>query len=260
MAESLTVEEVGLVDSLIKLFKKDENQNGLKQHMEILIAAIANSNEILKYIHSIKARIKDSDHLRGKLERKVLEARAKGLVFDINEDNLFLRINDLIGIRVLHLYTRQFEDIDRALRVVFSDLNYPILEGPFARTWDDETRAYFQGLDDVGVKDGDPGEDGPTMYTSVHYVLETASRRNFTCEIQVRTLSEEVWGEVDHTVNYPVKAKSIACREQIKVLARVTSSATRLVDSIFVTVDEYERQWRNADLETGRDDTGGMES
>jgi hypothetical protein len=53
---------------------------------------------------------------------------------------------------------------------------------------------------------------------------------------------EEVWGEVDHSINYPHPAKSVACREQIRALARATSSATRLVDSIFATVEDLGRQ------------------
>ena len=50
---------------------------------------------------------------------------------------------------------------------------------------------------------------------------------------------EEVWGEVDHTINYPHSTGSVGCAEQLKVLARVTSSATRLVDSIFVTLADH---------------------
>ena len=42
-------------------------------------------------------------------------------------------------------------------------------------------------------------------------------------------------GEVDHLINYPTSTTVLASREQLKVLARVTSSATRLVDSIFLT-------------------------
>ena len=73
------------------------------------------------------------------------------------------------------------------------------------------------------------------MYTSVHYVISSASRTTVTCEIQVRTLMEEVWGEVDHLLNYPVPSGVLASREELKVLARVTSSASRLVDAIFLT-------------------------
>ena len=82
------------------------------------------------------------------------------------------------------------------------------------------------------------------MYTSVHYVIGSASRTRMTAEIQVRTLMEEVWSEVDHSVNYPHQNESLPCREQLKVLARVTSSATRLVDSIFITLDDHHRAAR----------------
>ena len=71
------------------------------------------------------------------------------------------------------------------------------------------------------------------MYTSIHYVLGSNSVTRTTCEIQVRTLAEELWGEVDHAMNYPKESNIQTCREQIKVLARVTSSCSRLVDSIY---------------------------
>ena len=85
-------------------------------------------------------------------------------------------------------------------------------------------------------------QSSPSMYTSVHYVIGSGSRTQVTCEIQVRTLMEEVWGEVDHTINYPHASSSLSCREQLKVLARVTSSATRLVDAIFATSHEHSSQ------------------
>jgi hypothetical protein len=45
------------------------------------------------------------------------------------------------------------------------------------------------------------------MYTSVHYIIGSGSQTPLTCEIQVRTLMEEVWGEVDHKINYPILPK-----------------------------------------------------
>jgi ppGpp synthetase/RelA/SpoT-type nucleotidyltranferase len=53
---------------------------------------------------------------------------------------------------------------------------------------------------------------------------------------------EEVWGEVDHTINYPHKSNSLPCREQIKALARATSTCSRLVDSIFASHNDYEEK------------------
>ena len=78
------------------------------------------------------------------------------------------------------------------------------------------------------------------MYTSVHYVIELNTASRVCCELQVRTLADEVWGEVSHVVDYPTPTKSIACKEQLKVLARITSGCTRLVDSIFRSRQEFE--------------------
>ncbi|HEY4653786.1 MAG TPA: hypothetical protein VIH22_04705, partial [Cyclobacteriaceae bacterium] len=84
-------------------------------------------------------------------------------------------------------------------------------EGPIARTWDDEYREYFNKI-------GTAVNKSPDLYTSVHYIIKANSDNPLTCEIQVRTLMEEVWGEVDHTINYPYKSNSLSCREQIKVM------------------------------------------
>jgi len=77
------------------------------------------------------------------------------------------------------------------------------------------------------------------MYTSVHYVIDSNSRTRYTAEIQVRTLAEELWGEVTHVIDYPTACPNLACKEQIRVLARVASSCTRLVDSIFKSYEDY---------------------
>ncbi len=58
-------------------------------------------------IHSIKSRLKDPDHLREKLLRKVLDAS----YIPITHDNFFSCVTDLTGVRVLHLYQDQFPQI-----------------------------------------------------------------------------------------------------------------------------------------------------
>jgi ppGpp synthetase/RelA/SpoT-type nucleotidyltranferase len=127
------------------------------------------------------------------------------------------------------------EAIDRCLRAIIEEQPVELVEGPRARTWDNEYRDYFQS---INIET----QDSETMYTSVHYILASKSSTTITCEIQVRTLMEEVWGEVDHKVNYPHPNETVACREQIRALARATSSATRLVDSIFATVADADQR------------------
>jgi hypothetical protein len=123
-------------------------------------------------------------------------------------------------------------EIDRSLKAIFEEQPVELIEGPSARTWDDEYRALFKSFDIET-------QNSETMYTSVHYVVASKSSTTVTCEIQVRTLMEEVWGEVDHKVNYPHPNEHVACTEQVRALARATSSATRLVDSIFATVADF---------------------
>ena len=217
------------VDELIKHYV--ENMDKFSTVIYQLSGYVTSSKVLSALVHSTRQRTKDPSHLRAKLLRKALKAKELGIPFEINAGNLFTKINDLSGFRILHLHTRQAKNIHDELVSIFSEQRWILVEGPVAKTWDNESRDYFRGL-------GWNTEDSETMYTSIHYVVQPNSRSEVTCEIQVRTLMEEVWGEVDHMINYPVKSTSQSCREQIKVLARLTSSCSRLVDSIFLASAE----------------------
>lgn len=220
----ITKPERDLISRLVGHYRT--NQALVEVTLKQLSDAILGSTGLMAHVHSTKARIKDPDHLEDKLLRKLTDAKANNRKFTISEKNLLYRINDLAGFRILHLHTEQISSIDSELRAVLDQYRLPLYEPPKARTWDDENRAFFEKCGLKTVK-------SPTMYTSVHYVVESHSRTKTTCEIQVRTLAEELWGEVDHAINYPHECEVLSCREQIKVLARVTSSCSRLVDSIF---------------------------
>jgi putative GTP pyrophosphokinase len=221
-----------LIESLVD--HAQINEKPLLTLLQNLYNTFSSDEELMLYVHSMKWRLKQPDHIRDKLVRKWVEARQKGRAFNITQDNLLVKINDLAGFRILHLHTRQFEKINQCLQRIFSEQFYRVIEGPDARTWDDESRAYFSSINTKFVK-------SDTLYTSVHYVIAPNQKTKFTCEIQVRTLAEELWGEVDHTINYPYPSESLACQEQIKVLARVTSSCSRLVDSIFLSHSDHAR-------------------
>lgn len=226
MAAPLTQEELAIVDPLVAHYVT--HQSLVTNFLKAMLVYIEEAGSLKPFVHSIRSRLKDPDHLRDKLGRKLRAATASGIPFEITPENLFTKINDLAGIRILHLHTTQMSDIDPSIKAIIAEQAIELIEGPAARTWDNEYRAYFQG---IGIET----KDSENMYTSVHYILKSNSRTAVTCEIQVRTLMEEVWGEVDHTINYPHKTDSVACREQIRALARSTSSATRLVDAIFAT-------------------------
>lgn len=173
-------------------------------------------------IHSVKSRFKDESHLKDKIIRK----RAKGV--NVNKDNLFKEINDLIGVRVLHLYSDQFRIIHEEVLKKINSRDWKLVENPKAYTWDPEYRSSYEKLNiETEVRE--------TFYTSVHYVVTPNNDNPVCCEIQVRTLFEEIWGEIDHTINYPHPTDDIACKEQLRVLSKFISTGTRLADSIFRT-------------------------
>ncbi|MGV3631977.1 MAG: (p)ppGpp synthetase [Bacteroidota bacterium] len=184
----------------------------------------------LPIIHSVKSRIKDPDHLMDKIKR--IEEK-KNIV--INEGNLIREINDLFGVRVMHLYFDQFIIIHNAIQKQIEDGEWVLFEEPKAYSWDPEMVSYFSSLGiNTHTKDS---------YTSVHYVIKPNNKEDSVCcEIQVRTLFEEIWGEIDHTINYPYPTDSIACKEQLKVLSKLVSTGTRLADSIFRSHKEYQEK------------------
>ncbi len=223
--------QLRLIDELVAHFIKHKTL--FSSMIDSLYSYIDNSEKLQSLIHSKKSRVKDPSHLRDKLMRKADEANRKGIAFAYTKENLFSKINDLAGFRIMHLHTKQIQQIDIELRNIFFEQRWKITEGPKARTWDDESRDYFKGINIKTITN-------PNLYTSVHYIIKPNTKSLVTCEIQVRTLMEEVWGEVDHKINYPHKSESISCREQIKTLARATSTCSRLVDSIFTT-HEHEK-------------------
>lgn len=180
------------------------------------------NNPQLALIHSIKSRLKDKDHLRDKLNRKWNDG------IHVDESNLFTNVTDLAGVRVLHLYQDQFPLIHKAVLCQLDSGDWHLHEEPKAYSWDPEAQEFFKGL-------GLNLEIKASHYTSIHYVLKPRKDSDVCCELQVRTLFEEIWGEIDHQVNYPHATKNIACREQIRVLSKLVSTGTRLADAIFRT-------------------------
>ena len=176
-------------------------------------------------VHSVKSRTKDFASLREKIQRKSSSGNP------ITPENIFNRITDIAGVRVLHLYQSQFSEIRCVITKKLDNGDWMCQEPPKAYTWDPESQGFFenQGLQ-VEVKE--------SLYTSIHYVIKPREDSPLCCEIQVRTLFEEIWGEIDHLINYPESTDNVACRNQIGVLARLVGAGSRLADSICRTYHE----------------------
>lgn len=207
-------------EKLIDLYRKHNHE------LSIFMTGVQNwfgtHPDLKQVIHSVKARVKDEDHLKEKLIRK-----SKDTV--INEGNFFNQITDLAGVRILHLHQEQCKEIHSALLHKVNNLkDWHFSEQPKAYTWDPESKEFFGILGITPhLKD--------SFYTSVHYLVRPRADSPLCCEIQVRTLFEEIWGEIDHRLNYPTESNNIACREQLRVLSKLVGAGSRLVDSIIKT-------------------------
>jgi len=236
--EKKEIVKVDLVDTVIEFYCNRQTQFLLEQFL-IQVKTFFELNPALHtlpfpIVHSLKARLKDPEHLRGKLKRKA----EKGIT--LTEESLLREVTDLAGVRVLHLYQDQFETIHTEIMRTIDVGDWVLGEDPKAYTWDPETQAFFGRL-------GISTEVRDSYYTSVHYLVKPNNKSDICCEIQVRTLFEEIWGEIDHAINYPHKTGSIACAEQLRVLSKLVSTGTRLSDSIFRSYKEYAEK-TNKDL------------
>jgi putative GTP pyrophosphokinase len=214
----LTERDRRRIDAAVERFV--ESRGLFESFTQALMAYFQADARLAQCTQFIKYRIKAPDHLRQKLVRKALQGEM------IDATNLFDRVTDLAGIRIIHLHTEQMREIHTAILEILREYQLPLVEPPTANCWDVEYEKLFAGFG-IATRSMD------TMYTTVHYVIQANQRTKVTCEVQVRTLMDEVWGEVSHRVNYPNESPSRTCQDQLKVLARLTSGCTRLVDSIF---------------------------
>jgi ppGpp synthetase/RelA/SpoT-type nucleotidyltranferase len=211
------------VQNIIDVYKKNRRlyELFLKSVESDFLSEPALNSGTPAVIHSTRSRLKDDDHLAQKISRKRAEGR------EINAGNILSSITDLAGLRVLHLHQSQFGEIHNFIKRKIGSKGWKLLERPIAYTWDPDSVIYFKGFGlRTAVK--------PSYYTSVHYLIAPAnSAAGICCEVQVRTLFEEAWGEIDHSINYPEPTQVRANIEQLRVLSRLVSTGSRLADSIF---------------------------
>ena len=128
---------------------------------------------------------------------KIVRKRADGQekYKSIDQSNYFEVVTDLVGLRALHLFKDDCFSIDKHLRSVWSPAETPIA---YVRDGDP------QDLVDRFIQLGLEVKPHPAGYRSVHNVCSTQPMyRKVFSEVQVRTIFEEGWSEIDHRVRYP---------------------------------------------------------
>ncbi|MEG2788917.1 MAG: RelA/SpoT domain-containing protein [Romboutsia sp.] len=196
-------------------------------------------------VHSVKTRVKDPEHLIEKIIRKVGDRREKyGEEFNFTVDNYKNEITDLLGIRVIHIFKEDWEEIHsfitrmwRVLEIVSN-----VREG-------DNTKKFEElGIEVCSRLSG---------YRSVHYIIESyPTTQKIMAEIQVRTIFEEGYGEIDHQLRYSHKQIPEVLAQNLMLLNRIAGSSDEMASLINVLSKsiedvklEYEEKLKEKDKE-----------
>jgi len=155
-------------------------------------------------VHSIEFRTKEVSKLREKVSRE-------GKQYDKYTD-----VTDLSGVRIICFSTNQLETVCKSIKE-----NFEIIE---ELSVDKKTLL-------------DPDRFG---YLSIHYVVKLSKQRNqlpeyatyadLICEIQIRTLLQHAWAEIEHDLGYK---SDIAVPKHIKRRFYRLSGLLELADDEF---------------------------
>jgi ppGpp synthetase/RelA/SpoT-type nucleotidyltranferase len=176
-----------------------------------LIAAMLLKVEGVRYVNY---RAKAPLHLLQKIIRKKKEYPDR--IF--NQHTYLDLINDLVGVRALHLYKELWIDTGR-----FIQQEWKLKRAPYAYINEgDEDEQLLQEFAAHGCRN----IPHPTGYKAVHFVIETKpAKQRYFAEIQLRTLFEEGWSEIDHSIRYPNHDNSELLDHLLQLLNKFTSHA-----------------------------------
>lgn len=221
---------------LQEIAKDHETQiNSLRDSAEFFARVI----QRFEGVHSVRWRIKNTEHMLEKIIRK--RAKKEEKYKDINLENYFEIITDLIGIRALHLFKDECFSINRDLLKTWTPSENPIA---YLREGDP------QGLTNRFEEHGLHVEKHPVGYRSIHYVISTQPlQRRVYAEVQVRTIFEEGWSEIDHRVRYPNFSEDPLVSYFLTIFNRLAGSADEMgtfVQGLTESLQNFESQISDA--------------
>ena len=179
-------------------------------------------------VHSVKSRIKEPNRLIEKIIRKTGDRKLKyGKEFQFNLDNYKNEINDLIGIRVIHIFKDQWQDIHEFITKTWKviEVTANVREGDNTKKFEElniEVRSRISG------------------YRSVHYLVEFyPTNEKVIAEIQVRTIFEEGYGEIDHRLRYSHVEIPEILKSNLLLFNRIAGSA----DEMASLINDLSKEW-----------------
>jgi len=198
---------------LEKIFEHHSEQKAFLEDQGLAVAETIRKSS--KAVHSVNFRAKDPIHLIAKILRKTVKNPER----IINLDSYTDEITDLIGVRVLHLFKEDWREIHNCVNARWDLKEKPIVyyrEGDILADYEKEQDQFSYSKHEKG-------------YRSVHYLINfQPTKAKVTLEIQVRTLFEEAWSEIDHLVRYPTTNSHPLLTPYLNLFNRLAGSADEM--------------------------------
>lgn len=198
-----------------------EDFKNYRKSYETQAELIANILRAHKKVHSVKTRVKDEEHLLEKVIRKTPDRRKKyGEDFYFTVSNYKQEITDLLGIRVIHIFKEDWKEIHDFISLMWrvNEIVANVREG-------DNTKQFEElGIEVCSRISG---------YRSVHYLIESyPTTQKVISEIQVRTIFEEGYGEIDHQLRYSLSEIPELLEQNLMLLNRIAGSSDEMASLI----------------------------
>jgi ppGpp synthetase/RelA/SpoT-type nucleotidyltranferase len=153
-------------------------------------------------VYTVKHRLKKPDRLIEKI--RAANTRARKGVTPIDHSNFQSRVDDLLGVRVVCLRLADLVKLKQYLNSLGEEQKLRFIKGPTEK----KTFLIRPGEGESGSVHTRPDMQY-TGYSSIHYVVKLGRRlqppkdlAKLKAELQLRTILEEAWGEIDHKYRY----------------------------------------------------------
>ena len=170
---------------------RSDHENNFNQILETLNKHFIKARDDNKInIYMTKYRVKTADSLYLKTKKD-------------NTSNLY-EINDIAGYRIVCLFEQDLLSVHNFILDSLSKLGYKVTHFKYFN-WEEESIIKCL-IDKIGIIDKSIEilpKNKPSKYKSIHYLIEyNQGSRLYTFEIQLRTLLQDVWGELEHALKY----------------------------------------------------------
>ncbi|MDC4862511.1 hypothetical protein NQ912_02735 [Acinetobacter baumannii] len=204
---------------------------------------LSNRLQFCDEINSVRWRVKDPIHLLTKIVRKrkeaIQEENKKSKYLTINVKNYKEIITDLVGLRAIYLFKHHWKIVDD-----YVCSNFRINENEniiIYHASEDDLSFYYENnyIKEVnGFKLKYIRSEKSSKYRSTHYIIDANFPHNFKLELQIRSILDEAWGEIDHFLRYPDHEEDAQLKRQMTVLNGAINGCEELVTTYFKEFQE----------------------